>query len=318
MNIETRHVRYIFADVERFTEDRTVDAQVEIVAALNAAFKLAIGKLETIYLPTGDGICAGIIESTAAADAHLQAALTVLDEFGKWSSKAAPNRHAKIRIAINESVDAVVTDVNGNRNLAGVGINTAQRLMSIADGNQIIAGRSTYDTLRVHDQYADAFRPVKAEVKHGRVLTAYQLVGEKRPFLDTEIPLAVQRTNPIDLEMSEELEKRGGWSTAGMVRATQFAADRWADEIDSLVERLKKRCNDKQRTALDAVQAAWEAYYGNETNFIDALRGTVQGTMYRPLTAEIRKDMVKRRATALEHYLEEWVGDEISEPPPAT
>ena len=58
-NVETRHVRYIFADVVRFTEDRTLEAQVEIVAALNDAFKKSIGSLETIYLPTGDGMCAG-------------------------------------------------------------------------------------------------------------------------------------------------------------------------------------------------------------------------------------------------------------------
>jgi hypothetical protein len=136
MSVETRHVRYIFADVVRFTEDRTLEAQVEIIAALNNAFKTSIQDLETIYLPTGDGICAGILHVDVSADIHLQVALRVLGLFGEWCSSAAFNRQAELRVAINESVDAVLTDINGNRNLAGVGINSAQRLMSIADGNK--------------------------------------------------------------------------------------------------------------------------------------------------------------------------------------
>src|SRR5438105_13681041 len=78
MSIETRHVKYIFADVVGFTEGRTVDAQVEIIGTLNKAFATALDGLNAIFLPTGDGICAGIIAMNAPADAHLQGALAVL------------------------------------------------------------------------------------------------------------------------------------------------------------------------------------------------------------------------------------------------
>lgn len=66
----------------RFTEDRTLDAQVEIIAALNQAFKSSIQDLETtIYLPTGDGICAGILHVDVSEDVHLQVGLRVLERF---------------------------------------------------------------------------------------------------------------------------------------------------------------------------------------------------------------------------------------------
>ena len=307
MNVETRHVRYVFADVVRFTEDRTLEAQVEIIAALNGAFKKGIGDLETVYLPTGDGICAGILQVDVPSDVHLQTAIQVLESFHTWCSKAPFNRHAELRVAINESVDAVVTDINGNRNLAGVGINSAQRLMSIANGNQIIAGRAAYETLHSRDKYVEAFRQVKAEVKHGRILTAYQFTGLNAPFLNIEMPWAVQRLHPIDLEMSEEMEKPGGNSTAGMVRATYAATEKWEAEIKNVFDPLAVKCTDEQRAALSVSQSSWEQFYKAETDFIGALRQTVHGTMYRPLAAEILRNHARERAMALHNYLEDWL-----------
>jgi hypothetical protein len=309
MSVETRHVRYVFADVVEFTERRTLEAQVEIIAALNEAFKQAVAEIEAIYLPTGDGICAAILQAEVEADVHLQTALRVLEIFHAWSSQAPFNRKADLRIAINESVDAVVIDINGNRNLAGVGINSAQRLMTVANGNQIIAGHAAYETLRSRDRYADAFRMVKADVKHDRILTAYQFTGLKAPFLNVEMPWAAERLDPIDLEMSEEMEKPGGYSTSGMARATFSAAKRWEEELLVALNQLAKSCTGEQRTALNASQKAWETFYNCDTDLIAALRQTVTGSMYRLLTASIYKDHVRDRTMALRSYLREWVGE---------
>jgi class 3 adenylate cyclase len=166
MSIETRHVKYIFADIVGFTERRTVDAQVEIISGLNNAFRTGLNGTEAIFLPTGDGICAGIIASNAPADAHLQGALRVLKFMHEWSGhQVRLDRYCELRVGINESVDVIITDISGRRNIAGNGINQAQRLMSMADGRQIIAGRAAYETLSSRDAYADAFREVRAETK---------------------------------------------------------------------------------------------------------------------------------------------------------
>jgi hypothetical protein len=304
MAVESRHVRYVFADVVRFTEHRTLEAQVEIIAALNSAFTDAAGDLEAIYLPTGDGICLAIVAPDVPADIHLATALRILEKFYSWSSKASSNRSAELRVAINESVDAVITDINGNRNLAGAGINLAQRLMTIADGNQIIVGRAAYETLHFRDQYVDAFRELKAEIKHGHVVVAYQFTGSASPYLNVEIPWAVQRAEPIELEMTERMSQPGGYSTSGMVQAIYAASDRWREEMQLLVGGLAQNLSPEQREALAGAQRAWEKFYNLEGKFLAALRQTVRGTMFRVLGASIDKSLVRGRTKGLKHYLD--------------
>jgi hypothetical protein len=307
MAVESRHVRYVFADVVRFTEDRTLEAQVEIIAALNLAFTEAVGDLEALYLPTGDGICVAILATNASADIHLVTALRILEKFHHWSSKASSNRSAELRVAINESVDAVIVDINGNRNLAGAGINLAQRLMTIADGNQIIVVRAAYETLHVRDQYVRAFREMKAEIKHGHVVVAYQFTGSTAPYLNIEIPLAVQRAEPIELEMTEQMSRPGGYSTSGMAQAIYAATERWRDEMTLTFARLFQSLTPEQREALAAAQRAWDKFYDLEGKFLGALRQTVHGTMFRVFGASILKSLVRGRTRGLQHYIDEWV-----------
>lgn len=303
----SRYVRYIFADIERFTEGRSLEAQVDIVEALNCAFSEALSGLDTIFLPTGDGICAGILQHDAAADVHLRAALRVLERFSIWSESVQGDRCAKVRLAVNESVDVVVTDINGRRNLAGAGINMAQRIMSIADGNQIIAGLSAYETLRVREQYARAFTELEAEVKHGKVIKAYQYKGNDTPFLNKEVPLQVQRTQLIDLHMIKELEQPGGYSTGGMSRAAYHAAEKWEDKVTEFVGQIEGGCNANQKAAFKNAQQAWGEFYRLECDFIGALRETVHGSMYRPLGASIMKSIARERALTLREYAEDWI-----------
>src|SRR5262249_3173407 len=154
-------------------------------------------------------------------------------------------------------------------------------------GNQIILGRAAYETLHSRDKYAEAFRQVKAEIKHGHILSAYQFIGLRAPFLNIEMPWAVQRLHPIDLEMTEEMEKPGGYSTGAMVRATYAATEKWETEVKEVIAEVAARCTEEQRIALDASQAAWEQFYKAEHGFIGALRQTVHGSMYSPITADI-------------------------------
>jgi hypothetical protein len=158
-------------------------------------------------------------------------------------------------MAINENVDAVLTDINGNRNLAGVGINSAQRLMSIADGNQMIVGRAAYQALRTRDKYAEGFRQVKAEIKHGRLITAYQFTRLEAPYLNIARPSAVEQLHPIDLEMTEQMEKPGGGS-GPTVRAVHSATEQWQAEIKHFYDQLVHRCTDQQLAALKSSQKA--------------------------------------------------------------
>jgi hypothetical protein len=97
-------------------------------------------------------------------------------------------RRFQARIGINANVDNLVTDINGRRNVAGAGINLAQRVMSTADGNQIMVGQPVFETLVQREKYLKAFRSYSATIKHGAVLTVHQFVETDRPGLNVEVP----------------------------------------------------------------------------------------------------------------------------------
>jgi len=305
MSIETRHVKYIFADVVRFTKGRTVDAQVEIIAGINEAFQTALEGTEAIFLPTGDGICAGIIAGDAAADAHLEGALNVLKFMREWPRELRHDRHCELRVGINESVDVIITDINGRPNIAGNGINQAQRLMSIADGGQIIAGRAAYETLSSRDAYADAFREVRAEIKHGTVLTGYQYVSTGIEYLNTGVPWSVQNSDPKDIELTEALGKHFG--TGNQVSYTFQAMEAWQQEMALILPILEKGCSETQRETLHRSQKYWEKFFEGEVNFMAALRETVRGTMYRAINAGYQLELVRERVKNLRLHRDEWL-----------
>jgi hypothetical protein len=58
----TKSVKYIFLDIVRFTTDRSIEAQTEIIQILNKIILSCVDKLktdpsDTLYMPTGDGMC---------------------------------------------------------------------------------------------------------------------------------------------------------------------------------------------------------------------------------------------------------------------
>jgi Adenylate and Guanylate cyclase catalytic domain len=150
-----------------------------------------------VYLPTGDGICIALINIECVAEAktpydiHLRIALSILEKLAVYNdSTEDTQRRFQVRIGINENVDNLVTDINNRRNLAGDGINMAQRVMSLADGNQIFVAASVFATLRVREKYMDsAFRALPpTQIKHGVSLATYQFVDANYPGLNTNTP----------------------------------------------------------------------------------------------------------------------------------
>jgi class 3 adenylate cyclase len=190
----TKRIKYVFLDVVAFSQGRSVEAQTQIIVALNEAVKGAVADAsiidaQVIYLPTGDGICAAILDSDAPYDAHLTVALGVLKRIRDHNAQAADKmREFDVRIGLNENVDNMVTDINGMASVAGAGINAAQRAMSLADGGQIIATSSVYETLRHREQYMDAFTPYDATVKHDERIRVYQYVVPGHAGLNMGIP----------------------------------------------------------------------------------------------------------------------------------
>jgi uncharacterized protein YecT (DUF1311 family) len=306
MAFETRHIKYVFADVVGFTRNRTVEAQVEIIEALNAAFRLAATSMDCVYLPTGDGVCLGIVDPTAPYDAHLTVALRVLEQMVARASSVSENRRCEVRFSINESVDVILLDINGHRNLAGSGINQAQRLLTLADGGQIVVGHSAFQSLQGWDRYVESFRSFRAEVKHGVVLTAYQYIDERVTNLNCQMPDCVLEQSPIDINLTERLNDPDVYTTTDMVGCYVEATEAWESELQDLLLKLNGYCSPKQMKALELSQKNWVTYRDAHADFLSELYSEIRGTMRRITIASTMHEITRRRVESLKRTVEDW------------
>ena len=190
MEAKTALVKYIFLDVVNYSNERTVEAQTEIINTLNTIVKetlepFNLNNENLIYLPTGDGICICIINIIDPYDIHLNIAITLLKKLSEYNKQQVDSkRQFNIRIGINENHDNIITDINGNTNVAGSGINYAQRIMNMGDDNQIFLDKSVYDKLVQREKYSKNFHKITKPIKHDILYTAYQYIDENLPYIN--------------------------------------------------------------------------------------------------------------------------------------
>ena len=80
-----------------------------------------------------------------------------------------------------------VNDVSGRKNMAGAGINMAQRVMDCGDAGHILLSQHVADDLMQYRQWAPRLRDsATCEVKHGVRLHLVNLYAE--PFGNPELP----------------------------------------------------------------------------------------------------------------------------------
>ncbi len=111
------------------------------------------------------------------------------------------------------------------------------------------------------------------------------------------------RQHPIDAEV----ERLAGLdpSTAGLLRAYAQGYDLWDKELNRVYRELMAFLakDGKGRQAVKEAQAAWLAFRDREFAAIDAVYGRLEGTMYRPMQAYARLEVVKARTLTLADWL---------------
>jgi class 3 adenylate cyclase len=208
---KTVSAKYIFLDVVGFTIGRTVEDQTSIVDSLNKIVKKSVSKFilneeSIIYIPTGDGICISLINIDDPYDVHIKLALDILESIGLYNkSTLHPKRKFSVRVGINSNYDNLICDINTRKNLAGAGINTAQRLMSMGDDGHVIVGQSVYEFLNQREAYFGTFRKLTATVKHGLALTGYQLKLGGCVGLNVDLPTRFKKVLPKKPKLTEHL-----------------------------------------------------------------------------------------------------------------
>lgn len=192
MATQTVTGKYIFLDIVGYSYQRTVEAQTDIIDAMNNAVRKAIASLEIakdrrVLIPTGDGVCVALLDVKDPFDIHLQLALKILELVDKYNqSQKDKMRQFQLRIGVNENIDNLITDINGNKNVAGAGITEAQRIMDQGSGGNILVGRTVFEQLRQRENYMTKFRKYPAVIKHNVKLDVYQFVDFSIKYLNSE------------------------------------------------------------------------------------------------------------------------------------
>src|SRR5436190_11573699 len=129
-------------------------------------FRLAEAEGKLLRLPTGDG---GAVVFRTSPEAPVLCALEISKEL-----KNHPELH--VRMGIHSGPVNEVVDLNEQTNVAGAGINMAQRVMDCGDAGHILLSRHVADDL---DQYP-RWRPLlhdlgDCEIKHGQRISVVNL-----------------------------------------------------------------------------------------------------------------------------------------------
>lgn len=187
----------LFMDVVGYSkllidEQRLIQQQLTEVVRSTNQFQQVAGTDKLLRLPVGDGMALAFFTSP---DAPVQCALEI--------SKASQNYpELRLRMGIHGGPVHEVQDVNDRRNLAGSGINIAQRVMACGEAGHILLSRRIADDLAQDSRWRPYLHQLgDVEVKHGRTITLVNLYTDE--LGNPGDPLALRRHLSNDVANDE-------------------------------------------------------------------------------------------------------------------
>ena len=165
----------LFIDIVAYSE-LAIDQQREVVEQLNhhvrnnEQFRRADAAGKLIRIATGDGVALAFFTSP---DAPVGCAIEV--------SKAVRNSSAlQLRMGIHSGPVDQLSDVNERSNLAGTGINMAQRIMNCGDAGHILLSQRVADDLVQYTRWRSQLHELgEVEVKHGVRVSVFNLYTDE-------------------------------------------------------------------------------------------------------------------------------------------
>ena len=107
---------------------------------------------------------------------------------------------------------------------------------------------------------------------------------------------------PIDKALDACLDKDS--TTAGMTNCIGNAYEKWDKELNRIYAELMKKLNPEGKANLKDAQLQWLKFRDSEFKLQDSVYSTLEGTMYIPMRASDRMEVVKKRAVELKSHLE--------------
>src|SRR5213596_3488851 len=161
IQLEIAHILFIdivgYSKLSTNDQRAAVDELNEVVRA-SEQFQKAEAAGRLIKIPTGDGMALVFYTSP---EAPVQCAVEI-----NGTLKERP--HLQLRMGVHSGPVSGVIDVNGHPNLAGAGLNMAQRMMVCGDAGHILVSKRVAEDLQEYEQWRPLLHDLgTCEVKHG-------------------------------------------------------------------------------------------------------------------------------------------------------
>src|SRR5438477_6564240 len=173
IQLEIAHV--LFMDIVGYSK-LSINDQHAAVEELNQLVRAseqfqrgeAAGRL--LKITTGDGM-ALVFYTTPEAPAHCAVEI---------SRALKEHRRLQLRMGIHSGPVSGVIDVNNRPNLAGAGLNMAQRVMDCGDAGHILLSKHVAEDLEEYEQWRPLLHDLGAcEVKHGLCVSVVNLYADQ-------------------------------------------------------------------------------------------------------------------------------------------
>src|SRR6476659_10284409 len=140
------------------------------IARATEQFRLAQAEGKLLRLPTGDG---GALVFRDNPEAPVICAVEI-------SKALRKHPDLQVRMGIHSGPIKEVTDLNEHANIAGAGINIAQRVMDCGDAGHILMSRHVAEDLEQYPRWRSQLHDLgECEVKHGMRVGLVNLYGDE-------------------------------------------------------------------------------------------------------------------------------------------
>ncbi len=232
----------VFIDIVGYSKT-PVSRQLAMKARLNEVLTQAIAAVaesERLILDTGDG-------AALCFQGDPEDALFVATAVNDAVKADAGDATQVLRTGINLGPIKVVTDLNGQPNAVGDGINVAQRIMSFAGENEILVSRSYYEVVaRLSEGNERLFRYLGIKTdKHVREHELYAFgLSDSAPASVAAAPTDPATDPPTDSELGTAAVAASALTAANLAEAERGLARRIGPLAGILVKRAAESAKD--------------------------------------------------------------------------
>jgi TolB-like protein/Flp pilus assembly protein TadD len=173
VKFEIGHV--LFIDIVGYsklliTEQRDQIQKLKRIVRGTEQFRLAEAEGKLLRLPTGDG---GALVFRTSPEAPVLCAMEI-----SKALKSHPELH--VRMGIHSGPVNEITDLNEQANIAGAGINIAQRVMDCGDAGHILVSKHVAEDLEQYPRWGPYLHELgECELKHGARVGVVNFYGDE-------------------------------------------------------------------------------------------------------------------------------------------